>query len=99
MDFRILGPLEVLHEDEGVALRGDKQRALLALLLLHPNETLSADRLIHELWGEYPPATAGKTLQMHVSRLRRALAARAGNGSSGEGPVVTREHGYELRLD
>ena len=99
MDFRILGPLEVLDEGKGIALRGDKQRALLALLLLHPNEALSADRLIHELWGEHPPATAGKTLQMHVSRLRRALGSGAGNGSRGEGPVRTRQHGYELRLD
>src|SRR4051812_10499900 len=99
MDFRILGPLEVIDEGKGVALRGDKQRALLALLLLHPNEALSADRLIHELWGEYPPATAGKSLQMHVSRVRAALAAGAGNGSHGDGPVLTRQHGYELRVD
>ncbi len=96
MDFRILGPLEVIDEGKAVALRGDKQRALLALLLLHPNEALSADKLIHELWGEHPPATAGKSLQMHVSRLRTALA---GNGSPGDGPVLTRQHGYELRLD
>jgi DNA-binding SARP family transcriptional activator len=91
MDFRILGSLQVLDEGRVVALGGSKQRALLGLLLLHANETLSADRLIDELWGEDPPATAAKTVQVHVSRLRKALGA--------EDVVVTREHGYELVLD
>ena len=75
MDFRILGPLEVLDEGRRVALGGSKQRSLLALLLLHANEWLSADWLIDELWGERPPATASKTLQVHVSGLRKALGA------------------------
>jgi DNA-binding SARP family transcriptional activator len=92
MEFRILGPLEVLDEGRVIALGGRKQRALLALLLLHANETLTPDRLIDELWGEGLPATAGKTLQVHISRLRRALRAD-------DGAVVTRAHGYELRLD
>jgi DNA-binding SARP family transcriptional activator len=64
MDFRILGPLEVLDEDRAVILGGAKQRALLALLLVHANETLTSDRLIDELWGEHPPSAAAKTLQM-----------------------------------
>ena len=97
IDFRILGPLEVLDEGRAIALGGSKQRALLALLLLHLNETLSTDRLIDELWGEHPPATATKTVHVHISRLRKALAAGAGNAS--EGVVVTRGSGYELRLD
>jgi DNA-binding SARP family transcriptional activator len=97
MDFRILGPLEVLDEGRVVALGGSKQRALLALLLLHANETLSTDRLIDELWGERPPATAAKTLQVHVSRLRKTLTAGRSNGA--DEVVVTREHGYELALD
>src|SRR5829696_2352220 len=91
MDFRILGPLEALDGGERVALGGSKRRAVLALLLLHPNETVGSDRLIDELWGEGPPATAAKTLQAHVSRLRRELAGGA------EGPIVTHGHGYELR--
>jgi DNA-binding SARP family transcriptional activator/WD40 repeat protein len=99
MNFRILGPLEVLDAGLEVALGGSKQRALLALLLLHANETLTTDRLIDELWGERPPATAAKTVQMHVSRLRKALADGGGNGPVGDGPVMTRERGYELQVD
>ncbi|HEY6778444.1 MAG TPA: BTAD domain-containing putative transcriptional regulator, partial [Thermoleophilaceae bacterium] len=94
MDFRILGPLEVLDEGRAVTLGGTKQRALLALFLVHANETLATDRLIDELWGERPPANAAKTVQMQVSRLRKALAA----GAAGD-LVMTRERGYELRLD
>ena len=90
MDFRILGPLEVLDEGRVVALGGSKQRALLAVLVLHANETLSTDRLIDELWPEQPPATAAKTVQVHVSRLRKAL---------GEGPIATRAGGYRLEAD
>jgi DNA-binding SARP family transcriptional activator len=97
MEFRILGPLEVLDEGHPRPLGGSKQRALLGLLLLHANETLSTDRLIDELWGEHPPATPAKAVQVGVSRLRKALADGARNGS--DGVVVTREHGYELKLD
>ena len=71
--------------------------ALLALLLLHPNEPLSTDRLIDMLWGGRPPTTPEKTVQVHVSRLRRTLAAGSGNGSNRL--IVTRDHGYELRLE
>jgi DNA-binding SARP family transcriptional activator/class 3 adenylate cyclase len=97
MDFRILGPLEASDEGVQVALGGSKQRALLALLLLRANETISTDRLIDELWGDSPPATAAKTVQVHVHRLRRALAGNGGGGASDV--LVTREHGYELRVD
>src|SRR5918997_1307276 len=93
MDFRILGPLEALDGRQRVALGGSKRRAVLALLLLHANETLSTDRMIDELGGAPPPPAAAKTLQVHISRLRKAL----GGGSADV--VVTREHGYELQLD
>jgi DNA-binding SARP family transcriptional activator len=97
MDFRILGPIEVLDDGRPLKLGGSKQRALLALLLLHANESLSTDRVIDELWGERPPATAAKTVQVYISRLRKALAGGGAEGS--ESVVVTREHGYELTLD
>jgi DNA-binding SARP family transcriptional activator len=97
MDFRILGPLEAFDEGRVVMLGGGKQRALLAVFLLHRGETLSTDRLIDELWGERPPATAAKTVQVYISRLRKALAGGEDDGSAGV--VATREHGYELELD
>ena len=73
MEFRILGPLEVSDERGQVSLGGGKPRALLAVLLLHPNEVISADRLIDELWGEDSPERAAGALRVNVSRLRKAL--------------------------
>ena len=90
MEFRILGPLEVVDEERPVVLQRGKQLALLAYLLLHPNELVSADRLIDALWGERPPPTAAKILQNAVSQLRRAL---------GEDRLVTQAPGYRFRLE
>ena len=90
MEFRILGPLEVRDGKRAVALGRGRQQALLALLLLHPNETLSSERLVEELWGERAPATAPKVIQNHVSTLRRAL---------GDGRLVTRGSGYALLVE
>ena len=73
MEFRILGSLEVRADGGLVAVRGAKPRGLLAVLLLHANEPVSAERLALALWGEDAPAGAVKTIQVHVSRLRRAL--------------------------
>jgi predicted ATPase/DNA-binding SARP family transcriptional activator len=88
MEFKILGPLEVLVEGRRLELGGSKQRQLLAILLLHANELVSADRLIEELWGGSPPAAAAKGLQVHLSRLRKALGR--------DGLLVTRSGGYSL---
>ncbi len=90
MDFRILGPLEVLEGSRAVALGGHRRRAVFAALLLHRGETLSSERLIDELWGEGASANSVKTLQAHVSRLRKELP---------DGVLVTRGHGYELQID
>ena len=89
MEFRILGPLEVLEEGRPVALGGAKQRALLAVLLLHANEVVSRDRLIDELWGGEPPDTAHTALQVHVSQLRKLL---------GRDTIVTQTPGYLIRV-
>jgi WD40 repeat protein/DNA-binding SARP family transcriptional activator len=74
LDFRLLGPLEVVG-DGGLALSigTGRQRALLALLILRANEPVASDRLVEELWGESPPATAHKMLHNQVSALRQAL--------------------------
>ena len=73
MRFRILGPLEVAERDVTPPLGGVKQRAVLAILLLHRGEVLSGERLIEELWGEHAPATAVKVLQAYISRLRKTI--------------------------
>src|SRR5262245_54193980 len=90
--FRILGPLEVVAGDRLLTPRGRKQRALLALLLLHPNEVVPSERLIDEIWGEEAPASGLSALHVRVSQLRRAL------DSAGE-VLVTRPPGYLLRAD
>jgi peptide/nickel transport system substrate-binding protein len=100
MDYRILGPLEVMAGDRPVELGGEKQRALLAILLLHANEPVSVDGLIDGVWGERPPATAIKTAQGYVARLRRALdGGEHDSGRSSNGVLVTRGHGYLLRVE
>ncbi len=76
MEFRILGPLEVVEQGRALPLGGARQRTLLALLLTHANEVVSADRLIDELWGATPPQSSDNALQYHVSQLRKALAPR-----------------------
>jgi DNA-binding SARP family transcriptional activator len=87
VDFRILGPLQVLDEGRDVTPRRAKQRALLAALLLHGNELISADRLIDQVWGDEPPPTAGKALQGHVSALRKLV---------GTTRIETESGGYRL---
>jgi hypothetical protein len=82
MDFRILGSFEVCAGERLVELGGEKPRALLAILLLHRDEVVSAARLIDDLWGESPPDTALRTLRAYVSRLRKALSP---NGASPSG--------------
>ena len=102
MQFRVLGPLEAIHEEQQVELGGRKQRALLAVLLVRANQVVSADKLIDELWGDAPPATALKTLQAHISRLRRALASERPDASRPDVPsvaILTREPGYVIRVE
>ncbi|HET8754706.1 MAG TPA: BTAD domain-containing putative transcriptional regulator [Solirubrobacteraceae bacterium] len=93
MEYRILGPLEVADRDREVLLGGGRQRSLLALLLLHANEVVSSERLIDELWGDAPPPTAAKTVQVYVSQLRKALH----NGDP-HGPLLTRGRGYVIKV-
>jgi predicted ATPase/DNA-binding SARP family transcriptional activator len=90
VEFGILGPLAVWEDGREIELGAAKQRALLAVLLLHAGETMATERLVDALWGEKPPATSVKALQVYVSQLRKVL---------GEGVVETRPLGYVLRVD
>jgi WD40 repeat protein/DNA-binding SARP family transcriptional activator len=90
MEFRVLGPLEAFSERGKVELGGPKPRAVLGVLLLHANEPVSAERLAIALEGEDAGPSAPKRVQVHVSRLRKAL---------GDGGILTRgPAGYRLRV-
>ena len=90
MEFRILGRLEVLEHGQRLALGGVKQRAVLAILLLHRREVVSIDQLVDLLWGERAPPTAAQTIRVYVSRLRKVLGDRV---------VETQGRGYVLVVD
>jgi DNA-binding SARP family transcriptional activator len=88
VEFRVLGPLEVLVDGRPARLGGPRQRALLAILLVHANEVVSVARLVDEVWGDDPPVTAGNVLQTYISQLRKALG-RDTIGTRGRGYVVS----------
>ncbi len=91
MEYRILGPLEIIDDDGApVDLRRSKPRAAIALMLTRPNEVVSVDRFIEVLWANSPPVQPQQALQVHISRLRSSLG-RAD-------VVVTRNPGYLLRV-
>ena len=90
MEFRILGPLEVGEDGRVLDLSGQKQRALLAVLLLHANEVVSSDRLIEALWEDGPPETAAKALQVYVSQLRKLI---------GKERLRTKAPGYAVHVE
>src|SRR4051794_15363765 len=85
--FRILGTLRVA---DGPAPGSPKQRALLALLLLHANAVVPRDRIVEDLWDGTPPESAAHAVEVYASRLRRALAPAA---------IVAEAGGYRLAVD
>jgi DNA-binding SARP family transcriptional activator len=87
MEFRILGPLEVVDEGRSLPLGGGRQRALLTALLLRANQVVSTDQLLDEVWSDESPASGVRVVQVYVSQLRKAL---------GEGVIETRPPGYVL---
>ncbi|HEX6052567.1 MAG TPA: BTAD domain-containing putative transcriptional regulator [Gemmatimonadaceae bacterium] len=87
LEFRVLGPLEVVRDGEPIALPGQSSQRALAAIVLRFGSWVSVDRLIDDLWGESPPAAARKAMQMHISRLR---------GTLGNGAIVTGPAGYRL---
>ena len=91
MEFRLLGPIEAVRDDRSLPLGGAKPRALLALLLLHANEVVSRDRLIEALWPGRAPGSAEHSLDVQISRLRKALAP--------DELLLTRSGGYVLEVE
>ena len=89
MEFSLLGPLEASDAEGQLPLGSRKQRAVLAVLLLHANRTVAVERLIDELWGEDVPGTATKAVQVYVSQLRKVLP---------EGVLRTQPPGYVLEV-
>ncbi|ALG12333.1 AfsR/SARP family transcriptional regulator [Kibdelosporangium phytohabitans] len=92
MRFRILGPLQVYTGDRWSAIRAAQPRAVLAVLLARAGHTVSADRLVDEIWGERPPRTAHNTVQGYVMRLRRLLGADAND------LLLTKNRGYQVAV-
>src|SRR5215203_1815898 len=88
-EYRLLGPLEVVHRGEAVPTGGQRKRAVLARLLLEANRTVSVDALVDALWGEHVPSTAVKMVHIYVSQLRKVLPS---------GVLQTRSPGYRLEV-
>jgi DNA-binding SARP family transcriptional activator/ABC-type branched-subunit amino acid transport system substrate-binding protein len=93
VEFRILGPLQMLDDGRELPLGPAKEQAVLAALLLHPGSVVSRTQLIDGLWGETPPPSAGKAVNVYVSQVRKTLAR------NGVEPIVTRPPGYVLTVD
>ncbi len=94
MEFRLLGPFDVWRDGAPVALGGRRQRAVLALLVMHAGEVVSTDRIVEEIWAGDPPPSAVRTLHSYVSRLRSVLADETGRDL-----LVRRDPGYVLDVD
>ena len=90
VEFRVLGPVEAVVDGQPVPLPAGKPRALLVALLLTRNRVVPVHQLIDELWGDEPPDTAAKALQVYVSQLRKAIGADR---------VLTKTPGYSLRVE
>src|SRR5262245_1701925 len=95
LEFRLLGPLELWRDGSQVKLGGERQRALLGLLLLHANEVVPTDVLVDELFGSEPSGGSLNAVQAGISRLRRVLAA---DGNGGDTVLTTELRGYVLRV-
>src|SRR5262245_38608048 len=95
MEYRLLGPLEVVHAGSRLEVGGPRHRRLLAVLLLHADDVVSADRLINALWGEDPPDSARSMLHVRVSEIRATLRAGRPDRTAG---IVTHRSGYQLRV-
>src|ERR1700693_2207579 len=94
LEFRVLGPFEVVAHGRQLNLGGIKQRALLVILLVEANRLVSTERLIELLWGEEPPETAPNVLQVYISQLRKVVEP---DGAPYR-VLVSRAPGYVLQV-
>ena len=94
MRFCVLGPLESYVDGRSVPVGGGRQRALLALLLVHRGEIVARDRLIEELWDGRPPSSGSQSLDVYVSRLRKAF-----RDAGADEVLITRAPGYVLNAE
>ena len=92
MEFRLLGPFEVVVDGRPVGLGGRQRRTLLAVLVVHNGEPVHTDRLVDELWGDAAPSGARKSVQAHVAHLRRTL-------NSGAEVLRAADEGYRVDID
>jgi DNA-binding SARP family transcriptional activator len=97
LEFRVLGPVEVVRNGVATRIGSSTQRTLLGLLLMHPNEVVSTDRIIEVLWPDNPPE-ARRKLWFHISKLRGILEP-AGAEAAGDGMLRTHPTGYTLRIN
>ncbi|MFQ5554605.1 MAG: BTAD domain-containing putative transcriptional regulator, partial [Acidimicrobiia bacterium] len=97
MDFRLLGPLEVVSDGIAIEIPAPKQRSLLGLLLLHAGDVITSDRILEELWGDDQPSSGASAVRFHMSKLRDALLPDRPKGD--DGIIVTRPPGYLLPGD
>jgi len=97
LKYRLLGPIEAHHDGQTVDLGTYKQRALLALLLIHANAVVSTDRIIDELWGDDPGRDRQNTLWVNVSGLRSALEPDREKRTEGS-ILLTRSPGFLQQL-
>ena len=93
MEFRILGPLEVRDGSRELPLRRERQKALLAILLLHASHVVPSGRLSDDLWPGEPPESGPAAIRVRISQLRKRL-----DESTSRSRLVTRAPG-SLILD
>ena len=94
MEFRILGPPEVVEGNRAVPISSPRQRALLCLLIANAGRVVSSERILDELWGDEPPESGRQTVAYHVAQLRRSLPCPA----PADGPIETSDGGYRLAV-
>src|ERR1700678_1617833 len=93
MEFGLLGPLVVRHDEQIAPVQRGNQRALLALLLLNANRAVTVDEIAETLWGTSPPPSAQVTIRNYVKRLRQAL------GDVDQTRISSQPRGYLIRAD